>query len=67
MSRGATPRLIQLGREAVQSLAAEEGSGYHGPRVERGKVVFRFKRKRSKTVHGLYGPVTLTRSQLRWR
>ena len=40
----------------------EVGSGYQGPRVKRGKVVFRFKGKRPKTVHGLYGPVTLTRA-----
>ena len=59
---GVHERLIQLGREAVQNLAAEVGSGYQGPRVKRGKVVFRFKGKRPKTVHGLYGPVTLTRA-----
>ena len=33
-----------------------------GTGVKRGKVVFRFKGKRPKTVHGLYGPVTLTRA-----
>ena len=36
--------------------------GYQGPRMKRGKGVFRFKGDRPKTVHGLYGPVTLTRA-----
>ena len=43
-------------------MAAEVGSGYQGTGVKRGKVVFRFKGNRPKTVHGLYGPVTLTRA-----
>ena len=54
--------LIQLGRQAVQHLATEVGTGYQGPRMKRGKGVFRFKGNRPKTVHGLYGPVTLTRA-----
>ena len=32
--------LIQLGREAVQNLAAEVGSGYQGTGVKRGKSCF---------------------------
>ena len=51
--------LMQLGREVVCNLAAEVGSGYQGPRVKRGKTVLRFKGNRPKTVHGLYGPVTV--------
>lgn len=54
--------LMQLGREVVGSLAAEVGSGYQGPRVKRGKVVLRFKGNRPRTVHGLYGPVTVQRA-----
>ena len=46
--------LMQLGREAVWTLAAEVGSGYQGPRVKRGRAVLRFKGNRPKTVHGLY-------------
>ena len=54
--------LIRLGRETVQSLATEAGTGYQGPRVKRGKVVYRFKGNRPKTVHGLYGTVTVQRA-----
>ena len=54
--------LMQLGREVIWNLAAEVGSGYQGPRVKRGKVVLRFKGNRPKTVHGLYGPVTVQRA-----
>ena len=54
--------LMQLGREAVWTLATEVGSGYQGPRVKRGRAVLRFKGNRSKTVHGLYGPVTIRRA-----
>jgi len=54
--------LMQLGREVVWNLAAEVGSGYQGPRVKRGKVVLRFKGNRPRTVHGLYGPVTVQRA-----
>ena len=55
-------RLIQLGREAVRNLATEVGTGYQGPRVKRGKVVFRFKGNRPKTVPGRYGTVTVKRA-----
>ena len=55
-------RLIQLGREAVRNLATEVGTGYQGPRVKRGKVVFRFKGNRPKTEHGRYGPVAVQRA-----
>ena len=54
--------LMQLGREVVWNLAAEVGSGYQGPRVKRGTVVLRFKGNRPRTVHGLYGPVTVQRA-----
>ena len=54
--------LMQLGREVVWNLAAEVGTGYQGPRVKRGEVVLRFKGDRPKTVHGLYGPVTIRRA-----
>ena len=54
--------LMQLGREVVCNLAAEVASGYQGPRVKRGKVVLRFKGNRPRTVHGLYGPVTVQRA-----
>ena len=54
--------LMQLGREVVWNLTAEVGSGYQGPRVKRGEVVLRFKGDRPKTVHGLYGPVTIRRA-----
>ena len=39
-------RLIQLGRKAVQDLTAEVGTGYQGPRMKRGRVVFRLKGNR---------------------
>ena len=54
--------LMELGREVVWSLAAEMGTGYRGPRVKRGNAVLRFKGNRPKTVHGLYGPVTIQRA-----
>ena len=56
--------LMQIGREVVQELATEAGTGYQGPRVKRGKVVYRFKGNlnRPKTVHGLYGTVTVVRA-----
>ena len=54
--------LVRLGRETVQSLATEAGTGYQGQRVKRGKVVYRFKGNRPKTVHGLYGTVTVQRA-----
>ena len=52
----------QMGRQVVQDLAQQAGTGYQGRRVKRGKVVFRFKGNRAKTVHGLYGPVTVERA-----
>ena len=51
--------LMEMGRQVVQDLAQQAGTGYQGRRVKRGKVVFRFKGNRAKTVHGLYGPVTV--------
>ena len=54
--------LMEIGRQAVQGLVQEAGTGYQGRRVERGKVVYRFKGNRPKTVHGLYGPVTVERA-----
>ena len=54
--------LMEIGRQVVQDLAQEAGTGYQGRRVKRGKVVFRFKGNRPKTVHGLYGPVTVERA-----
>ena len=46
--------LMEIGRQAVQGLVQEAGTGYQGRRVKRGKVVYRFKGNRPKTVHGLY-------------
>ena len=54
--------LMETGRQVVQDLATEADSGYLGPRLKRGKVVFRFKGNRPKTVHGRYGPVTVLRA-----
>ena len=54
--------LMEIGRQAVQGLVQEAGTGYQGRRVKRGKVVYRFKGNRPKTVHGLYGPVTVERA-----
>ena len=54
--------LMEMGRQVVQDLAQQAGTGYQGRRVKRGKVVFRFKGNRAKTVHGLYGPVTVERA-----
>ena len=54
--------LTQLGREVAQELATEAGTGYQGPRVRRGDEVYRFKGNRPKTVHGLYGTVTVVRA-----
>ena len=51
--------LMETGRQVVQDLATETDTGYLGPRLKRGKVVFRFKGNRPKTVHGRYGPVTV--------
>ena len=53
--------LMETGRQVVQDLATAADSGYLGPRLKRGKVVFRFKGNRPKTVHGRYGPVTVLR------
>ena len=54
--------LMEMGRQVVQDLTQQAGTGYQGRRVKRGKVVFRFKGNRAKTVHGLYGPVTVERA-----
>ncbi len=54
--------LMKTERQVVQDLATEADSGYLGPRLKRGKVVFRFKGNRPKTVHGRYGPVTVLRA-----
>ena len=54
--------LMEMGRQVVQDMAQQAGTGYQGRRVKRGKVVFRFKGNRAKTVHGLYGPVTVERA-----
>ena len=35
--------LMEMGRQVVQDLAQQAGTGYQGRRVKRGKVVFRFK------------------------
>ena len=54
--------LICLGRAAVQCLVSELGTGHQGRQVIRDGVVYRFNGYRSKTVHGLYGMLTVQRA-----
>ena len=54
--------LVRLGRAAVQRLVQEVGGGHQGARVNHGGEVYRFNGYRPKTVHGLYGIVTVLRA-----
>ena len=54
--------LMRLGRAAVQSLVSELGTGHQGREVIRGDVLYRFNGYRSRTVHGLYGMLTVARA-----
>ena len=54
--------LMRLGRAAMQSLVSELGTGHQGRQVIRDDVVYRFNGFRSRTVHGLYGMLTVARA-----
>lgn len=54
--------LIRLGRATVQCLVSDLGTGHQGRQVNRDGVVYRFNGYRSKTVHGLYGMLTVVRA-----
>ena len=54
--------LIDLGRAAMQRWCKQLGDGYVGARATRGEVRYRFVGKRQKTIHGLFGLITLVRA-----
>ena len=54
--------LMRLGREAVRRLVSEMGTGHQGSEVNHDGQTYRFKGYRPKTVHGLYGAVTILRA-----
>ena len=54
--------LVRLGRAAVQRLVGEVGAGHQGAQVNHGGEVYRFNGYRPRTVHGLYGSVTVLRA-----
>ena len=54
--------LMRLGRAAVRRLVNEVGTGHQGSEVSHNGQTYRFKGYRPKTVHGLYGTVTIRRA-----
>ena len=54
--------LIDLGRAVMQRWCEQLGDGYVGARATRGDVRYRFVGKRQKTIHGLFGLITLVRA-----
>ena len=54
--------LIELGRAAMQRWCQQLGDGYVGARATRGEVRYRFVGNRQKTIHGLFGLITLVRA-----
>ena len=54
--------LMRLGRATIERLVEEAGTGYLGPRVKQTEVWYRCKGYRGKTVHGLFGSVTVRRA-----
>ena len=54
--------LVRLGGAAVQRLVGEVGAGHQGTQVNHGGEVYRFNGYRPRTVHGLYGSVTVLRA-----
>ena len=54
--------LVAAGRAAMQRWCEQVGDGYVGARATRGEVRYRFVGRRRKTLHGLFGVVTLVRA-----
>ena len=54
--------LVAAGRAAMQRWCEQLGDGYVGARATRGEVRYRFVGKRQKTIHGLFGLITLVRA-----
>ena len=54
--------LMRLGRAAVRRLVNEVGAGHQGSEVNDNGQTYRFKGYRPRTVHGLYGTVTIRRA-----
>ena len=54
--------LVEAGRAAMQRWCKQLGDGYVGARASRGEVRYRFVDRRQKTLHGLFGLITLVRA-----
>ena len=54
--------LVRLGRAAVRRLVKEVGTGHQGSEVNHDGQTYCFKGYRPRTVHGLYGTVTIRRA-----
>ncbi len=54
--------LVAAGRAAMQRWCEQVGDGYVGARATRGEVRYRFVGRRRKTLHGLFGVITLVRA-----
>ena len=54
--------LVAAGRAAMQRWCEQLGDGYVGARASRGEMRYRFVGKRQKTIHGLFGLITLVRA-----
>ena len=54
--------LVAAGRAAMQRWCEQLGDGYVGARASRGEMRYRFVGKRQKTIHGLFGLITLMRA-----
>ena len=54
--------VVDAGRAAMQRWCEQLGDGYIGARASRGDVWYRFVGRRQKTIHGLFGLITLVRA-----
>ena len=54
--------LMRLGRETVRRLVSQMGTGHQGSEVNHDGQAYRFRGYRPKTVHGLYGALTILRA-----
>ena len=54
--------LVALGRAAMQRWCTQLGDGYVGSRATHNEVRYRFVGYRQKTLHGLFGVITLVRA-----
>ena len=54
--------LFKLGRELMNKVFEEIGTGYAGPKIEKDGREYKFVDNRSKTLHGLFGQITYRRA-----